>query len=51
METRITYTTNEECWKLERDLKEKGYSKTSDCYWYQHFQKGDSLVILEKVKR
>lgn len=27
METRITYKTNEEGWKLERDFKEKGYTK------------------------
>ncbi len=49
METRITYKTNEEGWKLERDFKEKGYTKTSDCYWYQHFQKGENIVILERI--
>lgn len=44
--TRITYKTNAECWKLEREYKEKGFVETGDCYWTQVFEKGDETVVL-----
>lgn len=47
MKKKITYTTNEEYWKLKKDLRAKGYKLTGDCYWTQVFEKdGDEIVAV-----
>ena len=47
--TTIKYTEDIELWKLQDELKENGYRKTSDCYWFQTFidDKGN-LIALER---
>lgn len=49
-EERINYQTNEEIWKLERELKEKGYKKTSEAYWAQIFEddNGNRVITTRK---
>jgi hypothetical protein len=44
----IKYSSNEEMWKLESELKANGYKKTSDCYWYQHYTNGENEITLER---
>ena len=45
---KFTYKTNEEGWKLERILKDQGYIKVSDCYWYQIMKRGEKTIELER---
>ena len=45
----IKYRSNLEMWKLEKELKEKGFIKTSDRYWYQNFRKENDIIILERI--
>ena len=49
MTTTIKYSEDRELWKLQRELKEQGYRKTSDCYWFQTFTDGKgNLIALER---
>lgn len=43
---KISYTTNEQIWKIERTAAEHGYTKTSDCYWAQIFRAEDGSEII-----
>ena len=45
----IKYVNNEEGWRLEMQLKNEGYVKTSDCFWCQIYKKGDDVVMLERI--
>ena len=47
--TTIKYTESIELWKLQDELKAKGYRKSSDCYWIQTYidDKGN-LIALER---
>lgn len=45
---KFTYKTNEEGWKLERILKDQGFIKVSDCYWYQIMKRGEETIDLER---
>ena len=44
----IQYNDNSELWQLERKLKLDGYVKTSECYWYQNYKRGDEVIVLER---
>lgn len=44
----IQYNSNSELWRLEKELKVQGFEKTSDCFWFQNYKKGDQIVILER---
>ena len=46
---RMTYETNEQLWKIENELKAKGYRKSSDCYWAQIFSNGKDEIITERA--
>lgn len=48
MKKNLFYSTNEEEWTMENRLKEKGFVKTSDCYWVQIFQKDTKTIILNR---
>lgn len=50
-DTTIKYSTNEECWKLEDELKTAGYEKIADGYWSQIFETDNHRVILERVSK
>lgn len=50
-DTTIKYSTNEECWKLEDELKTAGYKKIADGYWSQIFETDNHRVILERVSK
>ena len=45
---KMTYSTNEELWKLEHLLKFAGFQKTEECYWVQIYRNNDKLVVLER---
>lgn len=45
----IQYSSNLEMWKLDKELKEQGFVKTSDCFWYQNYERGERRVILERM--
>ena len=45
----IQYTSNLEMWKLEKELKAQGFVKTADCFWVQHYKKGNEEVRLERM--
>ena len=42
------YETSEDFWKIEKELKENGYKKISDCYWCQIFSNGENEIITER---
>lgn len=46
MKIEITYTNNEQLWKMEDIAEAHGYRKTNDCYWAQIFENaaGDQIV-------
>lgn len=44
----INYNDNDKYWKLKRQLKDKGYKLTADCYWTQIFEKGNRTIILNR---
>lgn len=44
----IQYNSNSKMWRLERELKEQGFEKTSDCFWYQNYKRCNEIVILER---
>ena len=43
------YETTEDFWEIEKELKENGYKKTSDCYWCQIFSNGENEIITERI--
>jgi hypothetical protein len=45
----IQYKSNSEMWKLEKELKSQGFVKTSDCFWYQNYKRGNERVTLERA--
>ena len=45
---KFTYKTNEEGWKLEKMLKDQGFKKVNDCYWYQTMKRGEEKIVLER---
>lgn len=47
---RITYKTNEDIWKIKRELKAKGYTQTTDAYWVQIFENANEnkIIIAER---
>lgn len=45
----IQYKSNLEMWKLEKELKSQGFVKTSDCFWYQNYKRGNERVTLERA--
>lgn len=48
MKKELFYEANEQGWKLERKLKDKGYMKTSDCFWCQIYEKDNRKIILNR---
>ena len=47
--TTIKYTESRELWKLQDELKAKGYRKASDCYWIQtYIDDNGNLIALER---
>ncbi len=45
---KLTYKTNKQYWAIKKELIAKGYKLTSDCYWYQTFQKDNKKIELER---
>lgn len=44
-ENRYAYTTNEESWKLDDEMKTAGYTKTNDCYWAQIYTNAEGAEV------
>lgn len=48
LETKITFKGNQQAWKLQKECKEKGFTKVADCYWVIIFEKDNKRIILER---
>lgn len=45
---KIICKTNLEVWEMTKDLKQKGYKKEFDCYWFIGFKKDEEELIIER---
>ena len=41
---KIITKTHEEPWEVCKELREKGFTKIYDCFWYKGFTKDDKTV-------
>lgn len=44
----IKINSNEQSWSIGKELRDKGYKRTDNCYWveiYTHPETGDKVVL------
>ena len=49
--TTLTFKTDRECWKLVREMKDKGFQQVANAYWCYIFEKNGEQVILERIEQ
>ena len=50
MET-IKINSNEQSWSIGKELRDKGYKRTDNCYWieiYTHPETGDKITLVRE---